>query len=190
MPYRKTIFLPGHYYHIFNRGIRKQAIFLQDSDYLHFLELVHRYMIIHPVTIIVYCLMPNHFHFILHPDEENSISYFISQLLNSYVKTINLKYNREGRLFIDRFKSRWIDKDEYFIHLMRYIHRNPLEADLVKKIEDWPFSNYPEFIGLRRGKLYDSKMFSTYFDSSKDYQKFVDDINVQALKGLDNYTLE
>lgn len=115
------------YYHVYNRGNRKQQIFLRGNDYERFLEKVVDYKKKFPVEILAFCLMPNHFHFLIKPLGQGMITRFMSNLCNSHSKFFNTKYETVGALLQGRFKAKKVDKDEYLVHLTRYIHLNPVE---------------------------------------------------------------
>jgi putative transposase len=187
MPKRKEKFLSGHFYHIYNRGEKQQSIFFERENYLYFLRLLKKFLVQFDIGIICYCLMPNHFHFLLRPNQDDNVSEFMSRLLNAYVKAVNKRYSRSGRLFAERFKCIYIDKESYLIHLCRYIHLNPLKAKLVSNLRDWPFSNYLEFIGLRKGSLFNEDFFRTSFISGKEYEEFVMDYAATFPQGIEKY---
>ena len=105
--------------------------------------------------MIAYCLMPNHYHFLLRQETEVPLSKFISLLFNAYVQPVNRQQGRRGTLFERRFKHVWVDLEEYLVHLYRDIHLNPWKAKLVSQLEDWPYSNYLEWIGQRAETLQD-----------------------------------
>ncbi len=129
------------------------------------------------ITVIAYCLMPNHYHFLLRQDGETSIADCIQAIFNSYTKAFNKMYHRTGTLFEGRFQSKYIDKDSYLIHLCRYIHRNPIDGKkpLVSALEDWPYSNYLEWIGERNGSLISQEFTESYFSNPDEYSQFVND---------------
>lgn len=104
------------------------------------------------VTLVAYCLMPNHFHLMLQPQDDD-LSHHMQLFGISYTKAINKRYDRVGALFQGQFRAKRIDRNEYLLHLSRYIHLNPVQAGLVKRPEDWAFSSYREYLGLRQGKL-------------------------------------
>ena len=91
----------------------------------------------------------------------------------SYVQAVNKRYKRRGPLFEGRFRSKWIDDIDYLLHLCRYIHLNPVRAGLVKSPEDWIFSNYRDFVGLRNNGLIDRKFIKKYFTTANDYCNFI-----------------
>ena len=96
---------------------------------------------------------------------------------NSYTKAFNIEQDRSGPLFESRYKAKSIEKDDYILALSRYIHLNPVKANLVKKPEDWPWSSYPEILGQRSGNLPQKCFLLNYFSGGqpeRKYQDFVD----------------
>ena len=132
MARRKTEFCKDNYYHIYNRGSCRQLVFQSNENYLFLLKRFGEALAGKSIEVIAYCLMPNHYHFLLRQDKEHTISDLMQKTFNSYSKAFNKMYNRSGTLFEGPFKSIHVDKDNYLIHLCRYIHRNPLEAGLGK----------------------------------------------------------
>ncbi|MBM3240097.1 transposase [Candidatus Poribacteria bacterium] len=173
MPYRNVEFRAGEYYHLYNRGNNFQPIFFEHNNYLYFLRLLRKCLVIEATEIVVYCLMPNHYHLVVYLKTDD-LSSLMQPFALSYTKAINKRYNRVGSLFQGRFKAIHVDRDEYLLHLSRYIHLNPIADKLVRRMEDWEFSNYPEFIGLRNGKLSKPGKVLSYFPSSDDYRIFVE----------------
>lgn len=176
MPYRGDAFVQGQYYHLYNRGAGKAKIFFNDGNYQYLLRLVKEHYQKHGATIIAYCLMPNHYHFLLRQESEEPLSKFMQVLFNSYVQALNLQQGRTGTLFEGRFKHKCVDKWEYLMVLCRYIHRNPVKAGLVTKPEDWAYSNYREWIGMRDGVLVDKEFVQDHFSSTDEYVNFVNDV--------------
>ncbi|MCP4397931.1 MAG: transposase [bacterium] len=175
MPHRKTQFCQGEYYHIYNRGAKRQPIFRSDENYRFLLRRLKENTTKSSIAVIAYCLMPNHYHFLLRQDDDISISECIQSIFNSYTKAFNKMHGTSGTLFEGRFRSIHIDTDEYFTHLCRYIHRNPIDGKrpLVKNLNDWVYSNYLEWIGIRQGSLVDQHFVQGYFQDAKAYQNFV-----------------
>jgi putative transposase len=170
---RKVPFVQGNYYHVYNRGANRQLIFRSDENYLFLLQRVKRYAADWQVAVIAYCLMPNHYHFVLRQDGEHPLSGFIQAVFNSYTKAFNKLCSRSGTLFEGPFRALHVAEDEYLLHLCRYVHRNPLEAGLVTSLDDWPYSNYPEWIGRRDGTLIERGFVRGYFASPEAYIRFV-----------------
>ncbi len=129
----------------------------------------------HGAGLIAYCLMPNHYHFLLRQETGIPLSKFMQVLFTTYVQALNLQQERSGTLFEGRFKHKRVDKWEYLVILCRYIHLNPVKAGLVAKPEDWAYSNYQEWIGLREGRLVDNVFVQDHFRSADDYAGFVND---------------
>ena len=197
MPGRKIPLINGEVYHIFNRGSDKRTIFLQPRDYSRFKHTSHYYQFQGPrprfsnlskfklnsfkpkpesklVEIFCYCLMPNHFHFLVRQLKENGISVFMSQLSNSYTKYFNTKYKRVGPLLQGVFKAVRVETDEQFIHLSRYIHLNPVVSLLVKRIDQHPWSSYPEYVLGINGFCSTGEILS-FFASKEQYNQFLED---------------
>ena len=175
MPYRGDVFVQGHYYHIYNRGAGKGLIFFNLDNYEHLLRLVKRYRRRYGVTVIAYCLMPNHYHFLLRQETDMPFSKFINVLFNAYVQAMNRQQGRSGTLFTGRFRCVWVDREEYLIHWCRYIHLNPVKAKLVFQPVEWPYSDYLEWIDQRAGTLKDETFIREYFPIPEGYREFVAD---------------
>jgi len=123
--------------------------------------------------VIAYCLMPNHYHFLLRPEEDGVLSRFIQRLFNSYTQAFNKQHGRSGTLFEGRAKSVLVDTDEYILHLCCYIHLNPVKAGLVGHPAAWSYSNYLEWVERRDGTLVDRAFVRAYFPAATDYESFV-----------------
>ena len=170
---RKVQFIQGHYYHVYNRGANRRPIFRTEENYCFLLRRVKKYAASFSISIIAYCLMPNHYHFLLRQDNTHTISRFVQAVFNSYTKAFNKMFERSGTLFEGPFRAIMVGRDEYLIHLCRYIHRNPLDAGLVDHPIQWPFSNYQEWVEQRAGTLVDRALVREWFPSPADYERFV-----------------
>jgi len=176
MSTRRRFFLESGFYHIYNRGNRKSKIFLDERDYLRFLERAGIYKNKCEVEILCYCLMPNHFHFLLRQKSEIPITKFMLSLATSYSKYFNVKYEEVGRLFQERFQAKQVETDEYLLQLSRYIHLNP--HDLTDKIESYDWSSFKFYCDPKNRDtgLVNSKYVLDYFSQKKpreDYLQFV-----------------
>ncbi len=142
--------------------------------------------------LIAWVVLPNHYHFLLRQNDDIALNIPIAYIFNAYTKAINKSYNRTGTLFEGPFKSIEVEDVNYLKQLCRYIHRNPVDDGLVEKIEDWEFSNYPEWVGKRNGTLVDLKFRDRHFKDANNYESYVKDhISIkQAIKGLTKYLLE
>jgi len=102
-----------------------------------------------------------------------SISRFMQSIFNSYVQTVNFDMKRKGTLFESKYKYIRIDKEEYLLQLVRYIHLNPVIAGLCNRPKDWQYSNCREWLGIRNGTLFDREFFDTYFQTFDQYREFL-----------------
>ncbi len=173
MARRKITFAQGEYYHIYNRGVNRHPIFRCDDNYHFLLHRVKRYVAQWQIVVIAYCLMPNHYHFVLLQAGEHPISCFLQSLFNSYTKAFNKMYDRSGTLFEGPFRAVHVTEEVYLVHLCRYVHRNPLNAGLVMDLHDWPYSNYLEWIEERNGTLVDREFVRGHFPTPAAYAQFV-----------------
>ena len=173
MPQRKTPLKSDNFYHIYNRGNNRQNIFFERDNYIYFLKLIKLHLINH-VDILAYCLMPNHYHFLLYLKDEN-LSDAMKSLSVAYTKAINKRFNRSGVLFQGRFQNIHVAETEHLVNLVRYIHLNPIKARIVNKIEEWEFSSYLEYAGLRPGKLPAMDYIKMEIDNETEYRKFLTD---------------
>ncbi|MBD2461429.1 transposase [Oscillatoria sp. FACHB-1407] len=186
MAKQKTFPQTGQFYHIYNRGNNRQSIFFERENYLHFLRLIRQNLINNNVDVAAYCLMPNHYHLLVYL-QTDALSEAMKSLSLSYTKAINKRFNRVGALFQGRFQKILITNTEHLITLTRYIHLNPVKADLVKQPEEWEFSSYLEYAGLRNGSLPKLEWVKEQIDGDRAYQMFLEDHhlpNTPVLKGL------
>ena len=177
-------FYTGQYYHLYNRGNNRQTIFLERENYVFFLRRIREHLVrmdstqtsdvctAPRATIIAYCLMPNHFHLLVRPNDEQ-LSRHMRRLSISYTKAMNKRYDRVGSLFQGRLKAIMVDRDAYMIHLSRYIHLNPVLAGLVESPEHWEFSSYRDYVGMRQGTLPSPDAVLSQFASATAYRDFV-----------------
>ena len=163
----------GHYYHVYNRGCNRERIFANDGNYAFLLKRAKAILSDNPVSVIAYCLMPNHYHFLLRPGEDDALSRFFQRLFNSYTQAFNKQQERSGTLFEGRAKSKLVDSEEYVIHLCRYIHLNSVRAGLVLNPGEWIYSNYLEWVEQRNDTLVDYAFIHHYFPTPKDYEAFI-----------------
>ena len=143
MPYRLNPSYANQFYHIYNRGNNHENIFFESRNYLYFLQRLLE-IFNNKIDLIAYCLMPNHYHLTVIPLNDGEIEKAMQKISTGYTRAINKSLNRTGHLFSGRYKSKLIPDDNYLIHLVRYIHLNPVRAGLVDRLEDWEFSSYRE----------------------------------------------
>ena len=156
---------PDKFYHNYNRANGNEKVFLSDDNYKFFLQKYLKH--IYPIAeTFCYCLMPNHFHFLIKIRSEKELinlnkvtttpqdipkfcSKQFSNLFSSYTQAYNKQQNRMGSMFIKNFKRKEIDSEKYLYKLIHYIHYNPVEAGLSKDLLGWKYSSYPTIISTR-----------------------------------------
>lgn len=173
---RREPFVKGSYYHIYNRGAGGQAIFLEERNYLYLLRLLKKVAGESRVTVIAYCLLPTHYHWLLRQDGETPVGKVPARVFGSYTQAFNRAHGRSGTLFEGRYKARLVDIDAYFVNLCSYIHLNAVHHGLVETPDAWPYSNYLEWVDKRRGALVDRDLVRAYFAAPQDYEGFVTDM--------------
>jgi REP element-mobilizing transposase RayT len=188
MQNKLAILIPEGTYHVYNRANGSERIFLTEENYRFFMEKFKLY--IQPVAeVYCYCLMPNHFHFLLRikamkvvtavidPDGNNSttmenlISKQFSKLFSSYTQAFNKQTGRKGSLFMKNFKRKRVMFDSYFRNLVYYIHHNPLESRLCLELEDYPYSSYNEIINSKVDFVLKDELIS-YFVDLENFKNF------------------
>lgn len=194
---RSLPFVTGGYYHLYNRGVDKRKIFLRYGHFQRFLSTVKLILdtgsatprLMHnqslalklKIQILAYCLMPNHYHFLIQQTADDGITEFMHKLDTSYTKFFNFNLHRTGRLFEYTFKARSIESGEMLIHVSRYIHLNPVIAGLVNAIELWPWSSYLETIGKREKTFCSPETILQYFSTQYPEQKYEQFVNDQRM---------
>jgi putative transposase len=148
---RKEPIVDDQYYHVYNRGNRKQPIFGGDSDYRSFLKKFYDGSWKYKVRVIVCALMPNHFHFVLVQTVGGSIEGLMTSVETSAAKRFNTKYGKVGHLFQGRYRYNRIVSETGLLVVARYIHLNPVEAGLVRSPEKWPYSDFAEYVSMADG---------------------------------------
>ena len=132
------------FYHIVARGVGKQILFEEDSDYFCFFGLLKKYRKEENFDVIAYCLMENHFHLLLKID--SGMDRLMKKLLTSYAFYYNSKYERVGHLFQDRYKSIPVENDAYLLSVVRYIHNNPVKAGICPA-DQYRWSSWKAYTG-------------------------------------------
>lgn len=157
-------------YHTMLRGINQQNIFEEPSDYYFFLQALQECREVCNVELYAYCLMGNHLHLLVKTLDDDLESFF-KRLAGKYVYYFNVKYQRVGHLFQDRFKSEPVDTDAYFLTVIRYIHQNPVKAGICKKVEQYPYSSYAEYV------LAGDRVDSYFALGMMDLEEFISFVN-------------
>lgn len=183
-------------YHVYNRGNNKQPIFFNPGNYLFFIQKI-RAQILPVADLLAYCLMPNHFHLIIHANE-NSIkeresfggkpmqefAYRMGLLQSSYAQAINKQNGTSGSLFQQKTKAKALSEEKegrrisYLDNCLFYIHYNPKEAGLVTDLLQWPYSSYPDYMELRNGTLCSKALLYQLTDRPAESIKHQREINL------------
>ncbi len=186
MPSRNTQkdYLEDAYYHVYNRGVNKREIFIDEEDYSVFLNLFKRYLSDAPVKdlkgreypwlkdqveMLAYCLMPNHFHLLLYQSDMYAMKHLMHGVLTAYTGYFNKKYKRVGPLFQARYKASHIVTDSYLLHITRYIHLNPDDY------QKWEFSSLQYYLGKKNADWVSPQKMLDMFDNKREYSTFIKD---------------
>jgi len=187
---KREVLYPGKFYHIYNRGINKELIFFNNSNYVHFLNRFDYYLAKF-IDVYVYRLLPNHFHFLVKVKKEddiknlpgfenlegfyssinNPISKAFSNFFNAYVKAVNKQQNRYGSLFQKNYKRKLIDKDDYLTRIIYYIHLNPVIHNITDIFENYKFSSYRSMIMNKNTRL-KRKEILMLFNGKENFIRF------------------
>ena len=144
--------MPGVPHHLTQRGNRQEQVFHEDRDYRRFLELLALYAPQHGLSVLAYCLMPNHVHLVAVPQREDSLGAALKPLFLRYAQHVNWRHKLSGRLWQGRFFSCPMD-EAHSRAAIRYVERNPVRASLVRKAEQYAWSSAAAHCGLRTDSL-------------------------------------
>lgn len=185
------IFEEEAFYHIYTQGNNRRKIFFSRRNYLFFYNKIRKHILPY-CDILAYCLMPNHFHILImanketlktkvigrNKTEKNVLSESIRVMLSSYSQAINKQEGFSGSLFRQNIKFKKLGNDEYIYNMdsnhndvyacLSYIHQNPLKAYLVKRMEDWEFSSFRDFAGMRDDDLVNKELVYEVTNIDKD----------------------
>lgn len=187
---------PNSFYHIYNRGINGENIFKENRNYAYFFK-KYKYYAPNVVTTYAYCLLKNHFHFLIKTKTEDELfafykkkkklqdndnlleaPYIIGQefanMFNGYAQAINKAYNRTGGLLEEPFRRVRVVDEDYFTQLIYYIHRNPQKHGFVKDFKDYPYSSYHSHLSAKP-TLLERKEVIDWFGSAEKYVLFHED---------------
>lgn len=206
MSLRLEPFVNGSIYHIFNKTIDHRLVFNRENNCTQLLNVVEYYRSnatkfayshlprldpiitksylhkIHSpssfrVEILCYCLMPNHFHFLIKQKKDKGVSKFMADVINSFTRYFNIKTERKGPIFVSDFKSVKITNESQFMHVSRYIHLNPYSSSLVNnygELSRYPWSSLKNYIFGIKNEIITTKDLLSLFNFDKErYKKFV-----------------
>ncbi len=205
---RPAPFFTNGYYHIYNRGVDKRIVFQRYGHYLRFVSTIRSILktgsaterssynqslaLNTKVDILSYCLMPNHYHFLIKQKADGGITEFMHKLNTSYTKFFNINNHRSGRLFEYTFKAKAVESDELLLHISRYIHLNPVIAKITEKPEEWKWSSCQEYLHIASHPFCVIAEILSHFGSPAAYMRFVSDHVTYAvlLKESENGKIE
>jgi len=193
----KMNIIPNETYHIYNQGNNRERIFYEDVDYIEFLKLFRKYVLPN-CEALAYCLMPNHFHFLIQATELSAKTKLVGNislcelsngfrlLQSNYAQYINKKKGRSGSLFRQKSKAKSLEEGDksYGFIAFHYIHQNPLRAGFVQQLEDWNFSSFPDYAGRRNGTICNKELAFALIGLDK--YNFID----EAYKEIDEKKLK
>jgi|TARA_R100000027_G_C2225288_1_gene87371 REP element-mobilizing transposase RayT len=190
---------PNEFYHIYNQGNNKQKVFLNRENKLYFLK-KFRKLVFPTCEVIAYCLMDNHFHFLIYTNAKSiqeklsgtsnldALTDGFRNLTSIYTQALNKQENRSGSLFRSKTKFKLLEfrKVNYPFICFQYIHQNPFSAGLVSKMEDWEFSSFNDYAGFRKGTLCNQKLAKELIGISDEdfYQESYNVIHQDKIEGI------
>lgn len=136
---------PGAWYHVMNRGRRREKIFVAKEDYEAFDQVVREAAEVWNLKVAAYCLMFNHYHLLLQTPAGN-ISRCMRHINGVYTQRFNRAHKKDGPLFQGRYKAVLVEADSHLLEVMRYIHCNPLRSGIAKQLDDYPFSSHHGYL--------------------------------------------
>lgn len=182
----------GQFYHIYNRGNNKETLFRNDGNYTFFLNKWRKYLSDY-LEVWAYCLMPNHFHFLIQIKHKKDLAPYskdqkttdllsnqFRKLFISYTKSFNKVHNRTGSLFQKRFKRKKLDSQNHLLHLIHYIHHNPIHHKFAGSYTDWLYSSYSAIAGEQPTQIVKQKVLDLFNgkDSFISYHQEMKNYNV------------
>lgn len=225
MPSRHIVktYVKDGYYHVYNRGVEKRIIFEDEQDYKVFLNYLKGYVTpidkigikktftlqgltfkgvarqpknySGKIEILVFCLMPNHFHLVIKTLTEDSLKKFMQSLMTRYTIYFNKKNDRVGSLFQGTYKGVLVSDENYLLHLSRYIHLNP--SEITNNLESY-YSSYGNYLGLRRAQWLKPEIILDQFNNKvgvefkkiNNYKDFVEKYKQEDKMILGNLAID
>jgi REP element-mobilizing transposase RayT len=169
---QKTPLVPGKYYHIYNRGNNREKLFFKDHDYLFFLE-KYRLLVAPYVSTYAFCLLPNHFHFLIYLKDKKEFSKIkvsnqLRKVFITYTRRVNLQQDRTGGLFTKNYQRIEVKDSLYLKNLVIYIHRNPQSHGIMTDFQNYKYSSFNGIISEEKTLLARNQIFE-WFDGKEDF---------------------
>jgi putative transposase len=198
MPSKYTVrsFVGGGVYHVYNRAVKEKTLFRDNSDYETFRFYLYIYLkplktvleqyenlpfrlqiknLHKEIDALAYCLMPDHFHLLLKQTSKDGVSKLMKQVTNAYTEYYNKKYHTSGPLVQGRYKATTLEKDSYLLQVARYIHLDPVLAQLAPTAQEYTWSSMKEYYGSAVESICNKRLVLSYYSSPKSYTAFVND---------------
>lgn len=210
MPSKNTLksYIEKSYYHIYNRGVNKELIFLDDQDYKTFLSYLKLYLSVadlrgvssqvkispskilknyfDEIKLVAYCLLPNHFHLLIWQNEFDRINFFMRSLATKYSRYFNRKYKRVGPVFESVYKAVLVESEDQLLYLTKYIHRNPIELLPARSLlAGYKYSSYGNYL-----KLFNQTWVVPLNFINKSYKSFVEETDERDLASIKSVLIE
>lgn len=176
----RRLWSPEHFHHVTGRGNWRDTLFREERDYHYFLSLIHKMHVKFGITLACYCMMTNHYHLLIHSPTTH-LSIVMGRINKAYADYYNYQYNVSGHLFEKRFYSDPIFDPIGVAEVGRYIHRNPIEAHIVRNPQEYIWSSYrylhqppsasPPY--LDQNPLLDPLPYKTYEEKIQYYRDWV-----------------
>ena len=200
----------GNFYHIYNRGVEKRPVFMDDEDrmvFMHHICSLNSVQVQHNlsrdrscfdaqsenlVNVHGFCLMNNHYHLLLEEIVEGGISKFMQKIGTGYTMYFNKKYNRSGVLFQGKYKSKHIHTDSHFNYILNYIHLNPYDQGrtlIMENLLKYKWSSLPIYLGVREAKFQEhvvTEYFLDYFGGNDGYRRSLQESSLYQSDNLIN----
>lgn len=181
----RKVYVPESYYHIYNRGVNKEAVYREEEDFAIFLSLLKRYLgreaerkpnrTWHPnfynsIELLAFCLMDNHFHLFIYQQDAEAMAKLMTSLTVSYGMYFNKKYGRVGPIFQRCYRAVRMTDESQFLHISRYIHMNPAEY------ETYEWSSLPYYLQKKHASwIRPARILEVFKDQQTDYRQFLSD---------------
>jgi putative transposase len=179
MARRPRIEFDGAFYHVLARGNQKQKIFLEERDFENYLQILFDYKNRYRFLLYAYVLMPNHVHLLVET-KDFPLSRILQGINQRYTMYFNWKYDMVGHLFQGRYKAVLCDKDEYLMKLIKYLHYNPVRAEIVDSLDKYRWSSHKDYIKTNPDGNVDTQLIFQMLSQKpkqarREYQKFIGD---------------
>lgn len=174
MPRFRRLVVPGYPHHVTQRGVRRDTVFFEESDYVQYLSLVADLLGDSDMSFWAYCLMPNHIHAVVVPGKQTDLAKFFAPLHRRYARITNKKHDWRGHLWQERFYSVVMD-EAHTLAAMRYVEMNPVRAGLCESASEWRWSSARGNLGLIDDPLLDDTAAGILIGSWREYLDISED---------------